>query len=116
MSKKDKKKPPKKRKRIAAVNVTSIPNQVRKARNYQITECYISEEWQESGIGNISILREKPNGNFVWGNYLIDIFCLGLKDTFYNPDISSLEIKEKIINRSDQKHIEINSDYAHSII
>ncbi|MBC8184669.1 hypothetical protein H8E88_26540 [candidate division KSB1 bacterium] len=116
MSKKNKKQNPKKRKRIAVVDGTSIPNQLRKARSYPVKECYITEGWQEGGIGNIYILREKPNGNFVMGVFLIDIFCLGLKNTFYNPDISSAEIKDMINNKPDEKQIEIDIDDAHSII
>ena len=84
MSKKIKKKPPKKRKRIAAIQMASIPNQLRKARTYSITECHISEDWQERGVCDIFILREKPDHNFVMGVYLVDTWCLGLKDTFYN--------------------------------
>jgi len=116
MSKKNMKKPPKKRKRIAAVDTTSVPNQLRKARSYPITECYITAGWQESGMCNIYIFREKPDHKFVMGVYLIDIFCLGLKNTFYNPDISSAEIKDMIYNKPDEKQIAIDVDYAHSIV
>ena len=35
---------------------------------------------------------------------------------FYNPDISYPEVKDLIFNKSDEKHIEIDVDYAHSII
>jgi hypothetical protein len=116
LGKTNKKKNPKKRKRIAAVNVTSIPNQVRKARSYPKTNCYITDGWQDSGIGNITLIREKPDGNFLVAVYLIDIFCLGLKNTFYNPDTSSSEIKDMLNKNPDEKQIELNSDYAHSII
>lgn len=116
MSKKTNKKPPKKRKRIAMVQATSIPNQLRKARNYPIKECYITEDWQNKGMCNIYILREKPDHNIVLGVYLIDLWCLGLKDTFCNPDLSYEEIIDRIHSHPTERFIPIDSDLAHSII
>ena len=50
------------------------------------------------------------------GVYLIDIYCLGLKNTFYNPDVSYPEFRDLIFNKPDEKHIGIDIDEAHSII
>jgi len=116
MSKKNKKKPPKKRKRIATIQMTSIPNQLRKARNYPIKKCLITENWDEKGMCDIYILREKPDYNFVLGVYLIDIWCLGLKDTFYNIDLSYQEIMDQLNRHSPDKHVPIDINPAHSII
>lgn len=112
------KKNPKKRKRIGSVEnyATSIPNQLRKARSYPIKSCYISDNWLEMGMGNILVLREKPNGRFVVGGYLIDLYCLGLKDTFYAADMSTAEIELDLFKSRDEKFVPIDEDKAHSII
>lgn len=116
MSKKDKKRSPKKRKRIATIQAISIPNQLRKARNYPIKECFITDGWQDRDLCNIFILREKPDYQFIMGVYLVDLWCLGLKDTFYNIDISYEEISDRLHNHPSERFIPIDSDLAHSVI
>lgn len=113
-----KKKNPKKRKRIGSVEnfATSIPNQLRKARSYPIKSCYISDDWREMGMANILVLREKPNGRYVVGGYLIDLYCLGLKDTFFAPDMSSAELELDLFKSRGENFIPIDEDKAHSII
>ncbi len=113
-----KKKNPKKRKRIGSVEnfATSIPNQLRKARGYPIKSCYISDNWREMGMGNILVLREKPNGRYVVGGYLIDLYSLGLKDTFFVPDMSSAEIELDLFKSRGENFVPIDEDKAHSII
>jgi len=111
-----KKKSPKKRKRIPTIQATTIPNQLRKARSYHIKECFITEGWQDGGICNIFILREKPDFNFILGVYLIDIWCLGLKDTFFNLDVSYEEIADRLHNHPSGKNVAVDVDFAHSMI
>lgn len=116
MSKKDKKRSPKKRKRIATIQSISIPNQLLKARNCPIKECFITEEWQDKGMCNIYILREKPDSRIILGGYLIDLLCLGLKDTFWNPELEYEEILARISSQPSEKFIRIHFALAHSII
>jgi hypothetical protein len=116
MSKKDKGRSPKKRKRIATIQAISIPNQLRKARNYPIKECFITEGWQEKGMCSIFVLREKPDYHIIMGIYLVDLMCLGLKDTFYNIDISYEEVTDRLYNHPSERFVPIYSDLAHSII
>jgi len=116
MSKKDKKKSPKKRKRIATIQTFSIPNQLRKARSFPIKKCSITEGWQDKGMCNIFILREKPDYQFIMGVYLVDLYCLGLKDTFYNIDISYEEITDRLNNHPSEKFVPIDINLAHSVI
>ena len=64
------------------------------ARKLPIHECIIDENWQEEGISNVLVSRKRKNGNFVLGSYLIDTFCLGLKDTHYIHNIDFYEYEE----------------------
>jgi hypothetical protein len=58
------------------------------ARNYPIHECLISESQEETGLTQILLSRMQPNGNIVFGFYLVDRFCLGLKDTYHDANLS----------------------------
>jgi hypothetical protein len=57
-------------------------------RKLELDVCLVNSGWEESGIVNIFVVRRKQSGKIVLGNYLVDIFCLGLKDTFYKFDYS----------------------------
>lgn len=115
MTKKDKKRSGKKRRRIPTIQSVSIPNQIRKARNYPIIECFITAGWEEKGMANIFISRMKPEHDFVVGIYLIDFWCLGLKDTACRIDVTHAEIMESIENKGEKFEL-ISSNRAHSII
>jgi hypothetical protein len=57
------------------------------ARSLPIAECMISEEWQDTGMCNVIIARKHKTGNYTVGIYLVDLYCLGLKDTDYDFNI-----------------------------
>lgn len=58
-----------------------------KARNLPIEECLISKGWKESGEGNVVIARRHASGNYTVGFFLVDLYCLGVKDCFYHFNI-----------------------------
>lgn len=64
------------------------------ARKLPIYKCYITPGWQEAGEAHIIVTRKNQRGDLVMGSYLVDTFCLGLKDTFWNifdePELSRM--------------------------
>ena len=52
------------------------------ARKLEILKCLINDDWQESGLAQIFILRVHKNANVTAGIYLVDTLCTGLKDSF----------------------------------
>lgn len=52
-----------------------------RARTLEIFECLVSADWQEVGISTVIVARQHKTGNITWGTYLLDTFCLGVKDT-----------------------------------
>src|SRR3989441_8327632 len=67
----------------------------RRAAEFPIYESRVSLNWQEAGIAEVLIVRQTPRLKYVAGVYLVDVFCLGLKDTFVTitskyTDIQSL--------------------------
>jgi hypothetical protein len=76
----------KKRQQAAAVRPSR--GHVRRARNYPVFECLINPSWREGGLATILLSRQQPDGGIVFGVYLVDIFCLGLKNTYCNANFS----------------------------
>jgi hypothetical protein len=55
---------------------------------FPIYECKIIKNWKKLGISNIFVSRELAKGFYVFISYLVDFWCLGLKDTLLKFGIS----------------------------
>jgi len=53
------------------------------ARKLEIHEVYVADGLFDSGKGHVLFVRKKKNGQKLIGSYLVDTWCLGIKDTFY---------------------------------
>lgn len=65
-----------------------------KARTLPIAHCYMSKNWQEAGEANIVVARKHPQGTLTLAHYLVDTFCLGVKDSFYRFSMSETEYED----------------------
>jgi hypothetical protein len=77
-------------------SLLSAKKKILTARNFPVYECLIDPSWQERGMAQIIISRQQPDGDLVFGVYLVDIFCLGLKNTFCNADFSMWKYKTEL--------------------
>lgn len=89
-----------------------------KGQSLPIHECLINENWQEMGLATILISRRQPSGNVVSGVYLVDIFCLGLKNTkcSFNLPFNKYEQEYKEMVFEGQVAVRCDSVLAHNII
>ena len=62
--------------------------QILEARGYPIHECLVGPAWRDVGLCHVLLSRVQPDGNLVAGVYLVDILCLGLKNTFAHANLS----------------------------
>lgn len=65
-----------------------------KARSLKIKACYITKDFESNGMGYVIVAREHTGGRITMGAYLIDKFCLGVKDTFYRLRMENYEFEE----------------------
>ena len=61
----------------------STASQVALAANAPIHECLVPTNLFERGIGNLVFSRSLPGGRMALAMFLLDVFCLGVKDTFF---------------------------------
>lgn len=59
-----------------------IPLGVNLCSNLSLYDCKILSEWKEVGISPIHVVRKLTETTYVLISYLIDFWCLGLKDAF----------------------------------
>src|SRR5436309_8504125 len=83
--------------------LTSLSTQsiIRRARDFPVFECLISDNWQKDDLGLVQILlaRQQPDGDICFGTYLVDKYCLGLKNTFANAGFSRARYENEVRTR-----------------
>ena len=57
--------------------------QLSRADRWPIVDLFVSEHLWTSGLGYAGIARKKPDGSIVCGIFMLDVFCLGIKDVFW---------------------------------
>lgn len=65
-----------------------------RARTLKIGTCYVSDAITKAGESNIIISRLHTGGRVSIGVYLVDAYCLGLKDSFYRLRIEDYELED----------------------
>lgn len=89
------------------------------ARKLPIHECLIRDDWKEAGFTPIVVSRKRTNGNMVAATYIVDLTCLGVKDTSFIYDIDAYSYKENVENMGKGmmvNFIKIEPALAHNII
>ena len=88
------------------------------ARRFPIYECLINPDWKEKGTANVVVSRQQPDGRMTFAVYLLDTFCLGVKNSLCNADFAITEYEEKLIDRfAKEAGVEkCSPELAHQII
>ncbi|MDR3286059.1 MAG: hypothetical protein LBT27_01280 [Prevotellaceae bacterium] len=86
-----------------------------KSRNLPIYGCWINENWEKTRLASIFIARKHVNDNLTACFYLVDLGCLGVRDTFHIFNTSINEFMHKV-NDTELEIITISYELAHNII
>ncbi len=117
MTKRSKQKPVSafKLRQSATVSFESI---LHNARTFPILECWIAAGWEEdSGLVQIIVARQQANKKICCGVYLVDMHCLGLKNTFARTNLSP-ERYQEVYDAVDESQMleECSIELAHQMI
>ena len=98
--------------------ILSPENYIRqRAHNLPIFKCYINEGWDDVEMAQVTVARKHINGNFTYCSYMVDLQCLGVKDTMFDFNISEEQFDE-FVGKMSQGFELIEVDYVlvHNII
>jgi hypothetical protein len=81
-----------------------------------IHECLVPKGIFDLGIGDVIISRKMPDGSIAASVFLVDTFCLGVKDCFFTI-VSPNEYKSRIMDLRQKEGLEsVEPEYAAKLI
>ncbi|MDD4192720.1 MAG: hypothetical protein PHI28_15400 [Mangrovibacterium sp.] len=100
------------------IQMLTPENYIRKrSRDLPVWECLINADWEKSGMANVVVARRHANGNITYCLYMVDLLCLGVKDTLFSFNTPLFEYKEFVEEKMEHlKMITINYTLAHNVV
>jgi hypothetical protein len=90
--------------------------EMEKGMAWPVDECYVTKSIFSRGMGTVIVSRNSGNGRYLLGIYLIDAYCLGVKDAFmrYLPE----DIYRNFLIETDSKQglKKVDAAYAKKLI
>jgi hypothetical protein len=86
-----------------------------KVRSLPIDKCYVNNGWEEAGLANVLIYRRHVNNNVSGAVYLVDLKCLGVKDTMWFFNEAEEDMFEKFAGSGLDFEV-IDYEVAHNIV
>lgn len=86
-----------------------------KARSLEIGTCYVSKDIEAMGEGYVIVTRKHIGGKISMAFYLVDIWCVGMKDSFYRLRMEDYEFEDIMDNYIIEMR-ECSYDEAHNWI
>ncbi len=71
-----------KRHNLVRAHSAGLPGQLAAANRFPVRDCWIGDSLKTQGIGWVLISREMPNGQVAVATFLVDRYCLGVKDVW----------------------------------
>ena len=95
---------------------TSLAGRIRMAAKGPIVHCLVATNLFEAGIGHVLVARRLPSGMLGCAWFLVDVFCLGVKDIFYR-EVSEAELRSRLEALSEtQEFVEVEPTRARRLI
>ncbi|MDP6070952.1 MAG: hypothetical protein QGG34_05205 [SAR202 cluster bacterium] len=98
---------------------TERPERVlRRAREFPFAGCWVQQGWQDYGIASLVVARTQSDDDLVFGRFLVDTFCLGVKDAFFGVNVPDAEFHNEALPRlfSGGMPVPIGVELAHEIV
>lgn len=86
------------------------------ARDYPLHGCWIMEDWQDTGITPVIVARMQDNDRIMLGVYMVDYYCLGIKDAFTRADYSQNRFERELPGFCAGAPLSCSVELAHELI
>lgn len=98
------------------LSTVSLAGKVRAAAKGPVVRCLMPSHLFKAGVGMIIIARGLPSGLLGCGFFLVDAFCLGVKDAFYR-EIGEDDLQSRLDAQADvQGHVDAAPACARKLV
>jgi hypothetical protein len=101
---------------IHPVNTLSQGPYLQNAREYPLYGCWIMKDWQDTGITPVIIARSQDKDHIMFGVYMVDYYCLGIKDAYTRIDYSRNRFKRELPRFCVNAPVSCSVELAHEMI
>jgi hypothetical protein len=110
------KKAAKRKAKTAAIRAAISAGLVPRLSAFPIHECLVPADLFERGIGNVLVTRRLPHGDIATGGFLVDPWCLGIKNALLRIDSES-RYEDLVEHLLVEEHLEeVDPAYAKKLI
>ncbi|MBR2167408.1 MAG: hypothetical protein IJ920_03655 [Paludibacteraceae bacterium] len=67
-----------------------------KARSLPIYKCYVGDNEGNTREKAVLVIRQHAGGTFTYGGYLLDCWCVGVKDSFWDFSVPAFHLEEML--------------------
>jgi hypothetical protein len=86
------------------------------AREYPLHGCWIMDDWQETGITPVVVARMQDSNHIMFGVYMVDYYCLGIKNAYTRADYTLNRFERELPKLCAEAPIPCSVDLAHELI
>lgn len=86
------------------------------ARVYPLHGCWIMDGWQDTGITPVIVARMQDNDRVMFGVYLVDYYCLGIKNAYTRVDYSRNRFERELPKLCANAPVSCSVELAHELI
>ncbi len=79
---------------------------------------WVQQGWGDQGVAQVVVARTQPNDEMLFGSYLVDYFCTGVKSTSHAVNVEPSVFQSEVVPRFYQGSppVAISEELAHEII
>jgi len=87
-------------------------------RSVPVGKCYVTDNYEKAGFGNVIVTRVHTGGRISFAVYIVDIWCLGVRDCFYHLRAEDYEFADEVLERTSHTMglNEISYNEAHNLV
>ncbi len=97
-------------------SIWSSTKQLAVAGNSPIHECLVPEGLFKIGIGNVIVSRKLPNGDIGVSFFLVDVYCLGVKNAFFQVTTETEYLRTVGRIGGEEKLVSVEPSYARKLV
>jgi hypothetical protein len=71
------------------INLRGSSETLERAREFPLLGCWVMEGWQDAGLTPLVVARQMPEEEVLYAIFLVDIWCLGVKDALWKSGITT---------------------------